>query len=58
VGRHSQAELSISDVGDGHEGGGGRAAYLSLMTCPPVDQPTLAALNASRERRRAFGQSF
>jgi hypothetical protein len=33
-------------------------AYLSVMTCPRVDQPTLAALDAFRQRRRAFGQSF
>jgi Protein of unknown function (DUF3105) len=33
-------------------------AYLSVMTCPRVDQPALAALDAFRERRRAFGQRF
>src|SRR4051794_2303424 len=33
-------------------------AYLSVMTCRRVDQPTLAALEAFRQRRRAFGQSF
>src|SRR4051812_2280877 len=33
-------------------------AYLSVITCPRVDQPALAALDAFRERRRAFGQSF
>jgi hypothetical protein len=33
-------------------------AYLSVMTCPRVDRPALAALAAFRERRRAFGQSF
>ena len=33
-------------------------AYLSVMTCPRVDRPALAALTAFRERRRAFGQSF
>jgi hypothetical protein len=33
-------------------------AYLSVMTCSRVDQTTLAALQAFRERRRAFGQSF
>ncbi len=33
-------------------------AYLSVMTCPRVDRPVLAALAAFRERRRAFGQSF
>jgi hypothetical protein len=33
-------------------------AYLSVMTCPHVDQPTLAALDAFRQRRRAFDQSF
>src|SRR4051812_41636568 len=33
-------------------------AYLSVMTCPRVDQPALAALDAFRLRRRAFGQSF
>jgi hypothetical protein len=33
-------------------------AYLSVMTCPHVDQPTVAALDAFRQRRRAFGQSF
>src|SRR3954453_19227348 len=31
-------------------------AYLSVMTCPRADQRTLAALDAFRERRRAFGQ--
>jgi hypothetical protein len=33
-------------------------AYLSVMTCPRVDPPTLAALDAFRQRRRGFGQSF
>jgi hypothetical protein len=33
-------------------------AYLSVMTCPRVDARTLAALDAFRERRRAFGQGF
>src|SRR4051812_35073824 len=33
-------------------------AYLSVMSCPRVDRRKLAALNAFRERRRAFGQSF
>jgi len=33
-------------------------AYLSVMTCPRVDQPALAALDAFRLRRRAFGQDF
>jgi hypothetical protein len=33
-------------------------AYLSLMTCPRVDARTLAALDAFRQRRRAFGQRF
>jgi len=33
-------------------------AYLSLLTCPRVDHRTVAALDAFRERRRAFGQSF
>lgn len=33
-------------------------AYLSVMTCPRVDQKVLRALDAFRERRRAFGQSF
>jgi hypothetical protein len=33
-------------------------AYLSVMTCPRVDQRTIPALDAFRERRRAFGQSF
>jgi hypothetical protein len=33
-------------------------AYLSVMTCPRVDRPALAALAAFRERRRGFGQSF
>jgi hypothetical protein len=33
-------------------------AYLSLMTCPAVDDKVLAALDAFRTRRRAFGQSF
>jgi hypothetical protein len=33
-------------------------AYLSLMTCRAADTRTLAALDAFRERRRGFGQSF
>jgi uncharacterized protein DUF3105 len=33
-------------------------AYLSVMTCPRVDRRVLAAFDAFRERRRAFGQSF
>jgi Protein of unknown function (DUF3105) len=33
-------------------------AYLSVMTCPRVDRSTLGALEAFRDRRRAFGQSF
>jgi Protein of unknown function (DUF3105) len=33
-------------------------AYLSLMTCPRVDGGTLRALEAFRDRRRAFGQAF
>src|SRR4051794_11274802 len=33
-------------------------AYLSVMTCPRVDRPALAALTAFGERRRTFGQSF
>ena len=33
-------------------------AYLSLMTCPRVDDGVLRALDAFRSRRRAFGQSF
>jgi hypothetical protein len=33
-------------------------AYLSVMTCPRVDARVLSALDAFRERRRAFGQSF
>ena len=33
-------------------------AYLSVMTCPRVDPPTLHALDAFRARRRAFGQRF
>jgi hypothetical protein len=33
-------------------------AYLSVMTCPRVDEKVLAALDAFRTRRRAFGQSF
>jgi len=33
-------------------------AYLSVMTCPRVDQPALVALDAFRQRRRAFDQSF
>ena len=33
-------------------------AYLSVMTCPRVDDQVLRALDAFRERRRAFGQSF
>jgi hypothetical protein len=34
------------------------AAYLSVMTCPRVDRPALAALTTFRERRRTFGQTF
>src|SRR4051794_30079250 len=33
-------------------------AYLSVMTCPRVDPSSLAALDAFRQRRRGFGQSF
>jgi hypothetical protein len=33
-------------------------AYLSVMTCPRVDQRVLAAFDAFRARRRGFGQSF
>jgi hypothetical protein len=33
-------------------------AYLSVMTRPRVDVRVLSALDAFRERRRAFGQSF
>jgi hypothetical protein len=33
-------------------------AYLSVMTCPRVNAQVLSALDAFRERRRAFGQSF
>jgi len=33
-------------------------AYLSLMTCPRVDEKVLHALNAFRDRRRGFGQGF
>jgi hypothetical protein len=33
-------------------------AYLSVMTCPQVDGGTLRALEAFRDRRRAFGQAF
>jgi hypothetical protein len=33
-------------------------AYGSLMTCPRVDRRTITALDAFRERRRAFGQRF
>jgi hypothetical protein len=33
-------------------------AYLSRLTCPRVDRATLAALDAFRDRRRAFGQGF
>jgi uncharacterized protein DUF3105 len=33
-------------------------AYLSVMTCPRVDTRTLHALEAFRDRRRGFGQSF
>ncbi|MET0810862.1 MAG: DUF3105 domain-containing protein [Thermoleophilaceae bacterium] len=33
-------------------------AYLSLITCPRVDGRTLQALEAFRDRRRAFGQAF
>jgi hypothetical protein len=33
-------------------------AYLSVMTCRAADSRTLAALDAFRERRRGFGQSF
>lgn len=33
-------------------------AYLTLMTCPRVDDRTIAALAAFRDRRVAFGQAF
>jgi hypothetical protein len=33
-------------------------AYLTVMTCPRVDDRVLGALDAFRSRRRAFGQSF
>jgi hypothetical protein len=33
-------------------------AYLTLMTCPRVDQATLGALSAFRARRSDFGQGF
>jgi hypothetical protein len=33
-------------------------AYLTVMTCPRVDDRVLRALDAFRSRRRAFGQSF
>jgi hypothetical protein len=33
-------------------------AYLSVMTCRAADRRTLAALDAFRQRRRGFGQSF
>jgi hypothetical protein len=33
-------------------------AYLSVMTCPRVDRRVLGAIDAFRERRRGFGQSF
>jgi hypothetical protein len=33
-------------------------AYLSVMTCPRVDQRTLHALRVYRDRRRGFGQAF
>jgi len=33
-------------------------AYLTVMTCRRVDDKVLEALDAFRERRRAFGQSF
>jgi uncharacterized protein DUF3105 len=33
-------------------------AYLTLMTCPRVDQATLGALRAFRARRIGFGQGF
>jgi hypothetical protein len=33
-------------------------SYLSVMTCPRVDERTLGALRVYRDRRRGFGQSF
>ena len=33
-------------------------AYLTLMSCPRVDDRSLAALRAFRDRRVAFGQAF
>jgi hypothetical protein len=33
-------------------------AYLTLMTCPRVDDRTLVALRAFRDRRVGFGQAF
>jgi hypothetical protein len=33
-------------------------AYLSVMTCAGVTPRTIAALDAFRQRRRGFGQSF
>jgi Protein of unknown function (DUF3105) len=33
-------------------------AYLTLMTCPGVDDATLGALRAFRARRSGFGQGF
>jgi hypothetical protein len=33
-------------------------AYLTVMTCPRVDDDVLRALDAFRSRRRAFGQAF
>ena len=41
-----------------HAGPVAATAYLSVMTCPRVDARTLAALEAFRDRRRAFGQGF
>jgi hypothetical protein len=33
-------------------------AYLTLMTCPRVDEGTVRAPRAFRDRRRSFGQGF
>jgi hypothetical protein len=56
--RRDQDQVLLFENQTGMEPLVAATAYLTVMTCSRVDDKVLRALDAFRNRRRAFGQSF
>ena len=56
--RHDPDQVLLFENQTGMTAPVAATAYLTVMTCPRVDDTVLKALDAFRSRRRAFGQSF